>query len=770
MDGYGKAIAVSGENMFVGEPDNKYQPGAVYVYGKDAGQAWEQRAKITASDGASGDAFGSALAPDGDRLLVGAAGQGAAGAAYLFQKNGDTYEQVARLVPADTASGQRFGGGGVVLSGDWAAVGAPGAGASNQGAVYLFRQQGGGWQQVARLTGSGAPDGAYFGSALAFADGQLLIGAPGLDLAGRMSPDSTRGAAYLFMRDGDTWAEQAVLRAPSDGRGAAFGAAVSLHEGRAFVGVPRHGSAGAVMIFAPGDDGTYEVASQLHPFNGGQNAFFGMGIAHPDGETWVSAMGASEFAGGIYAFEMQDGAWQSSRSVVTGTGTRDLLGRTLAADGDVAAAGAIGVDNGLGAAVILERGASGDWSAQTTVTGDVGGLEAVRGEEVRCEGGVAARFDCDKMSLLSFTPTSQLGGGRGANLNDIWGWTDPETGTEYALVGRTDGMAFVDISNPQQPVLVGTLPMTEGANASSWRDMKVYDNHAFIVADNAGPHGMQVLDLTKLREYDGGEPITFEADALYEEVRSAHNMVINEDSGYGFIVGASGGGQTCGGGLHMVNIQDPTAPQFAGCFADPTTGRKGTGYSHDAQCIIYEGPDEEYKGREICFGSNETALSIADVTDKDDPKALAAAEYPNAAYTHQGWITEDQRYFFVNDELDELGGKTEETRTLIWDIADLDDPQLVKEYTFGTTSSDHNLYIKDGLMYQSNYASGLRVHDVSDPANPKEVAYFDTTPAGESTAGFTGTWSNYPYFESGVIAVSSIGEGLFLLKRQDPNL
>ncbi len=392
---------------------------------------------------------------------------------------------------------------------------------------------------------------------------------------------------------------------------------------------------------------------------------------------------------------------------------------------------------------------------------------AVTGRRVPCAQGEAAGYDCYNVDLLSFLPIAEIGGAPTTRLNDIWGWTDPQTSVDYALVGRTDGTAFVDISDPANPVYVGEVPLTEGAHASAWRDIKTYAGHAFIVADGAGEHGMQVFDLTRLREVEG-EPITFEPDVVYDNIHSAHNLVINTESGYAYAVGGGGGGTTCGGGLHMIDIQNPTSPTFAGCFADASTGRRGTGYTHDAQCVIYEGPDEAYQGREICFGLNETALSIADVTDKANPVALSVAGYPSTGYTHQGWLTPDHRYLFANDELDEISGQVEQTRTLIWDVADLDDPQLVKQYTYGTTSSDHNLYIEDGLMYQTNYGSGLRIHDISDPANPVQIGFFDTTPGGANEAGFYGTWSNYPFFESGVVAVSSIGEGLFLLEAGPP--
>jgi choice-of-anchor B domain-containing protein len=214
----------------------------------------------------------------------------------------------------------------------------------------------------------------------------------------------------------------------------------------------------------------------------------------------------------------------------------------------------------------------------------------------------------------------------------------------------------------------------------------------------------------------------------------------------------------------MIDIRDPGSPTFAGCFADPATGRRKTGYSHDAQCVVYHGPDSEYEGRELCFGSNETALSIADVTDKANPAPISVADYPNVGYAHQGWLTDDHQFFFLDDELDEVNGLVENTRTMVWDVSDLDDPILVAEYFGPTKATDHNLYVKGDRMYQSNNRSGLRVIDVSDPANPTEVGHFDTTPWSQDEAGFDGTWSVYPFFESGVVLLSSRLEGLFLVR------
>jgi len=406
------------------------------------------------------------------------------------------------------------------------------------------------------------------------------------------------------------------------------------------------------------------------------------------------------------------------------------------------------------------------WTAAGKILSESKGMDAIVDGEVACEEGTAAAFDCGSVDILSFLPVSAVGGGRGVRLNDVWGWTDPETGREYAIVGRVDGTSFVDVSDPYNPVYLGEMPKTAASPGSIWRDMKVYRNHVYVVADGAASHGMQIFDLTQLRDVKNA-PVTFEETARYDNIHSAHNIVINEETGYGYIVGASAGGETCGGGLHMINLEQPDRPTFAGCFADPETGRSGTGYSHDAMCIIYHGPDSAYEGQEICFGANETALSIADVTDKANPEALSSAAYPNVGYAHQGWITEDHKYFFLGDELDEMNGSYDRTRTMVWDVSDLDDPILVKEFMGTTGAIDHNLYIKGNKMYQSNYVAGMRVIDISDPENPRETGYFDTVPYGDNSPGFNGSWSNYPYFASGTIVVTSGREGVFFLKNKE---
>ena len=361
-----------------------------------------------------------------------------------------------------------------------------------------------------------------------------------------------------------------------------------------------------------------------------------------------------------------------------------------------------------------------------------------------CVNGLAAGlYPCDNIDLYATMGVNQVGGG---DMNDIWGWTDPLDGKEYVLLGRTNGTAFIDISNPTSPVYLGNL--NTNTVSSLWRDIKVYGNHAFIVSE-AGGHGMQVFDLTKLRNVNN-PPVNFSADAVYTGFGNAHNIVINEATARAYGVGTN----TASGGLHIVDISNPLNPTILGTFSQD-------GYTHDAQVVTYIGPDAQYQGKEIAFACNENTITIVDVDDPTDATLISTEGYSGSAYTHQGWLTEDHKYFVVGDELDEQQSGVN-TRTYFFNVEDLNNPFLAGTYTATTSAIDHNLYIKDGIAYQSNYRAGLRLLDVSNAPNAEEVGFFDLYPSSDA-ASFNGTWSNYPYFASGVVAVSHIEEGLFLL-------
>jgi len=753
MQSFGQAVEISNGNIFVGEPSNVHIPGAVYIFTK-MDEDWTQSLMIKAEDGDVGDGFGSSLSANNNLLMVGAPDKNdGEGGAYIFEQDEDgIWSQVAMLSVKSDSAVESIGSG-VALGDDFAFVGIPNFGT---GAVAIYQHDDNeGWMQEMIIMN---PDTAEsgFGNDLSFDGVNLIVGAP----------SRAAGAAFVYARNASSeWELTGTLKYNDLTERSNFGFQVEITGDRAFVSANRQDNIGAVFIYENSENG-WMPAGRLSAFDGDTRHSFGYSLTIAENEIWVGAANANVGKGAIYRFMMNENGSLNSSSKFedAGQANGDYFSGSIAVEGNIAVSGMFGADYGAGSAAILEMDENGNWTTSKVVIGEKANLlSPITDGKIDCEAGVADLFGCEQVNLISFLPNSEIGGNRGVNLNDIWGWTDPETGIEYALVGRSEGTSFVDLSDPSNPVYVANLPMTEGARANFWRDIKVYKDHAFIVADGAGEHGMQVVDLTRLREFTG-EPMLLDADAHYPNIHSAHNVVINEDTGFAYIVGSSGGGMSCGGGLHMVNIEDPKNPEFVGCFADPATGRRGTGYSHDAQCVVYDGPDEEHKGKEICIGANETAISVADVTDKENPIALSTGSYPDFGYVHQGWFDEEHRYFYQNDELDEIAGTVDQTRTIVWDLSDLDDPQVLTEYFNENASSDHNLYIKDNLMYQSNYVSGLQVIDISDPSAPKRVGYFDTFPFTKDAAGFNGTWSNYPYFKSGIVVMTSGTEGLFILE------
>ena len=404
-----------------------------------------------------------------------------------------------------------------------------------------------------------------------------------------------------------------------------------------------------------------------------------------------------------------------------------------------------------------------------------------------CENGFASvsggeSFPCNDYDLMAHIPVSVLANTLGnPEGSDIWGWTDPLDGKEYAIIAMTNSTAFVDISNAVNPIFLGRLDTN--TSASFWRDVKVYNNFAFIVADNVGAHGMQVFDLTILRDGVNGDLtfeeseypnriLTYSGDAGGIEIESCHNVVINESAGIAYLVGCNSAN---GGGPIFIDISDPINPTTLGDYVI-------SGYTHDAQVITYNGPDTtpdpntttvtSYVGREIMVASNGTftnndKLVFLDVTDKSNVIKISEVTYPQPGYAHQGWFTEDHRYFIMGDETDEQSFGMN-TRTLVFNVQDLDNPVLSSVYFGPTTAIDHNGYVKGNNFYIANYRAGLRILDISNIAAisnaMSEIGFFDTHPENNNT-GYDGAWSVYPYFNSGNIVISDIDRGLFIVRK-----
>lgn len=244
-------------------------------------------------------------------------------------------------------------------------------------------------------------------------------------------------------------------------------------------------------------------------------------------------------------------------------------------------------------------------------------IAAQSSSKQRCIGGQVGGYPCNAIDLQSFVPVSTFGHPT-FEVNDLWGWTDPNSKREFAILGLNDGTAFIDITTPSQPRYLGKMK----GGQSSFRDVKVYANHALVVSESENDHtGLQVFDLTRLLTASGTGAF-FTPDAVYNEFVIAHNIAVNEDTGFAYVLGSD----TCNAGLHMIDVSNPKKPRFVGCYSDD-------GYTHDAHCVVYAGPHDMYKGHEMCFCANEDTVTIVDVTDKDSPTRVSSTKYSDRGYS-----------------------------------------------------------------------------------------------------------------------------------------
>lgn len=359
--------------------------------------------------------------------------------------------------------------------------------------------------------------------------------------------------------------------------------------------------------------------------------------------------------------------------------------------------------------------------------------------QVPCEDGMAGQYPCLGLDLMCVRSFEETGGIAPGNGNDCWGWTSD--GREFVLFGRSDGTSIIEVTDPVNPIVVADVPTA--TTPSLWRDIKVIGDVAYIVSE-AGDHGLQIIDLSIVPDLVPGGALA--NTAYYTGFGNAHNVVANPETGYVYGVGTN----TFSGGLHIVDVNDPLNPTLVGSWDE--------NYIHDAQAVVYDGPDADHAGKEVVFAfCGYGGFRIIDVEDKADCQTLGGIQDSMWVYIHQGWLSEDHRYVFLNDEIDEISGVTEVTRTWILDVQDLDDPVVVGYHEGNLSVTDHNLYTHNGKVYEANYYAGLQVLDIVDPATAtlSLSAYFDTNPFSDQTGTSGGAWNVYPFFESGNIAIST---------------
>lgn len=390
-----------------------------------------------------------------------------------------------------------------------------------------------------------------------------------------------------------------------------------------------------------------------------------------------------------------------------------------------------------------------------------------------------------QMDLYNFKTHAMLGSLAGHGSGS-WGWVS-EDGREFGAVGQADGTAFVEIGPNGELIYLGRLPQHgELQRYSAWREIRMYKNFV-LIGSEAYDHGVQIFDMNNVLDLDPADPKNFTLEEGeyghfinydYMPWGRLHNLVVNEELGYAAALGSAPRfNHSCASGLVWIDLADPANPTSPGCAGQD-------GYVHDAQCVVYHGPDTRYEGMDICFGYNEDTLTIYDATVKtgvNQSTVLSKLSYVGATYTHQGWFIDQDwhQYILLDDEYDEdeFAGPAADQYpvTYILDVSNLEDPKQTGIYKHDKFGVDHNQYVFDGLAYQSNYGIGLTVLDVSgipeDPTggNVEEVAWFDIYPEddhlpNQGIIDWVGTWSHYAGFPSGYILVNTIERGVFVTK------
>ena len=356
--------------------------------------------------------------------------------------------------------------------------------------------------------------------------------------------------------------------------------------------------------------------------------------------------------------------------------------------------------------------------------------------------------DSELLDAVAFIPLSEM---LAEKVNDIASWHDEEEGQTYVLAGCDNGTAFYRMLPGGRPMYMGKLA-TQSVS-SLWRDIKVVNDHAYIVSE-APVHGMQVLDLAAFRDWhplDGA--VAWQADTVVTSPSSAHNLVSFEPKNQVIQVGST----FANGGAVIFDVSNPGSPQLVGTASE-------YGSFHDGQALVYNGPDAEHVGKDVFFGAGSGKLWILDITDPSDVNLIASANYPNAHFAHQVWVSDDHDHAFFGDELDETSEGVP-TRTVVFDLSDLDNPTVAEVHESETGASDHNQYTHGEWLFQSNYKSGLRMLSDAWPQFPvlTERGHFDPLDSIQGP-GFQGAWSHVVMEEEGLIAFTSITQGLWVVR------
>ena len=376
-----------------------------------------------------------------------------------------------------------------------------------RGMIRIMSTASGRLVEEAVIDPDNVPNGAQIGLRMALTDGHLAF----------TVGNQNSSAVHIYSRGGDgSWSHSGTIEA-GDIAGS-FGSSLAFVGNRlAVAATARNDFSGSVVFYEMAGDSWNEVDRVVSSETGDA---FASSFSVNGSEMWVGAPNADSLRGRVDRFLRSGGDWSYAGPVGTGNAPGDRFGTSVALSNDVAAVGAPFAQTRGRVAVFTRSG--GDWQTAGWLATDPDPT-TIAGDQVRCESGEAAGFGCEGVDIESFLTIDDLGGQPGESVTDLWGWTDSQTGREYAIVGRTLGPTIVDITDANNPRVLGSI----AANPAGLRDMKVYQDHLFFVGDGAGDHGMHVFDLSRVRDA-GDEYNNWESDAPLHR----HRQRSQSGSGY----------------------------------------------------------------------------------------------------------------------------------------------------------------------------------------------------------------------------------------------
>ncbi|MEY3231023.1 MAG: hypothetical protein RL689_1112, partial [Planctomycetota bacterium] len=407
-DQFGWSVAVSGDTAIVGaagdDVGTNVGQGSAYVFTR-TGSEWIRQGQLTAPGGAAGDGFGVSVALSGDTAIVGASGDDVGanadqGSASVFVRTGSTWTHQAALTAAGGAAGDLFGFC-VAMSGDMAIVGASGVNVganADQGSAYVFMRKDSAWIQQTPLTAAGGAAGDVFGSCVAISGDTAIVGASGDDVGANID----QGSAYVFVRTGSTWMQQASLAVAGGAGSDQFGVSVALSGNTAIVGanlddVGENADQGSAWTFSR--VGSKWIGPNLSMFAAGGAASdqFGYSVA-TSGDTaivgaFVDDVGTNADQGSAYVFVRSGSTWtQQAQLIAAGGAASDRFGYSVAISGDTAIVGVyfddVGANADQGSAYVFVRSGS-TWTQQAQLTAAGGAASDQFGVSVALSGDTA---------------------------------------------------------------------------------------------------------------------------------------------------------------------------------------------------------------------------------------------------------------------------------------------------------------------------------------------------------------------------------------------